>query len=246
MIEIPFLTFGGLATALVFENHVGGDLDALARASYAQDPEAFRKLILEALRTHYPATAERVDPAAFDLAGGPLDLLQGGVTPAVRRSCIVLDDGTLALSLGDVKATVDPLLGQGANMASHAAWVLGQEIVAQDVYDSRFVEQVERKRDDRVLASDHFAGRPAAEPPQFTIRDRVPTLADCLAWFECEVIERFEIHDHTVFVARVLSCGTNGGSPLMFFGSTYHRPGWRCPIDSAARLQATPLVSGNA
>jgi len=153
MIEIPFLTFGGLATALVFENHVGGDLDALARASYEQDPEAFRKLILEALRTHYPATAERVDPAAFDLAGGPLDLLQGGVTPAVRRSCIVLDDGTLALSLGDVKATVDPLLGQGANMASHAAWVLGEEIVAQDIYDSRFVEQVERKRDDRVLAA---------------------------------------------------------------------------------------------
>jgi len=78
-------------------------------------------------------------------------------------------------------------------------------------------------------ASDHFAGRPAAEPPQFTIRDRVPTLADCLSWFECEVIERFEIHDHTVFVARVLSCGINGGSPLMFFGSTYHRPGLALP-----------------
>jgi 2-polyprenyl-6-methoxyphenol hydroxylase-like FAD-dependent oxidoreductase len=75
------------------------------------------------------------------------------VTPAVRRSCIVLDDGTLALSLGDVKATLDPLLGQGANMASHAAWVLAEEIVAQDVCDSRFVEQVERKRDDRVLAA---------------------------------------------------------------------------------------------
>jgi glutathione synthetase len=156
MIEIPFLTFGGLATALVFENHVGGDLDALARASYEEDAEAFRKLILEALRTHYPATAERVDPAAFDLAGGPLDLLQGGVTPAVRRSHILLDGGTLALSLGDVKATVDPLLGQGANVASHGAWVLGEEIVRQDVYDSRFVEQVERKRDDRVLAASRW------------------------------------------------------------------------------------------
>ena len=32
-------------------------------------------------------------------------------------------------------------------------WVLGEEIVAQDVYDSRFVEQVERRRDDRVLAA---------------------------------------------------------------------------------------------
>jgi flavin reductase (DIM6/NTAB) family NADH-FMN oxidoreductase RutF len=72
--------------------------------------------------------------------------------------------------------------------------------------------------------SDHFAGKPHAVTPEFTIRDRVPTLLDCLAWFECEVVQRFDVHDHTVFVARVLSSGTNGGSPLMFFGSRYHRP----------------------
>lgn len=78
--------------------------------------------------------------------------------------------------------------------------------------------------EDQQGCSDHFAGKPHADPPQFAIRDRVPTLVDCLAWFECEVIQRFVVHDHTVFVARVLSCGSNGGSPLMFFGSRYHRP----------------------
>lgn len=77
---------------------------------------------------------------------------------------------------------------------------------------------------EQQYASDHFAGKPQDLPPQFTIRDRVPTLTDCLAWFECEVTQRFDIHDHTVFVARVLSCGMNGGSPLMFFGSRYHHP----------------------
>lgn len=153
MIEIPFLTFGGMATALVFENHIGGELEILARTRQEDDPKAFRSLVLDALRTHYPATAERIDQSSFDLANGPLDLLQGGVTPTVRRSHIVLDCGTVAVSLGDVKATVDPVLGQGGNIASHAAWVLGEEIVKHEIFDHRFVELLERRRDDRVLAA---------------------------------------------------------------------------------------------
>lgn len=73
--------------------------------------------------------------------------------------------------------------------------------------------------------SDFFAGKRENNiAPEFKIRHRVPTLVDCLAWFECEVIERFNVHDHTLFVARVLSCGGNGGSPLMFYSGRYHRP----------------------
>ncbi|MYW71947.1 styrene monooxygenase subunit StyA [Pseudonocardia sp. SID8383] len=156
LIEIPFLSFDGLQTALVFENHIGGELESLSRLSYDDDPKAFRSQVLDALRAHHPATAERVDSRSFDLARGSIDLLQGAVTPAVRRSSVLLDDGTLALSLGDVKSTVDPVLGQGGNMASHAAWVLGAEIVEQDIFDHRFVEQLERKRDDRVLAASRW------------------------------------------------------------------------------------------
>lgn len=186
LIEIPFLTAGGMATALVFENHFGGELEVLARTPYEEDPRAFRALVLAALRTHHPLTAERVDPVAFDLANGPRDLLQGAVTPTVRRSHIVLDDGTLAVSLGDVKATVDPVLGQGGNLASYGAWVLGEEIVAQDVYDERFVEHVERRRDDRVLAASRWTNlmlealrtRPPEFAAVFTALARTPALAD--------------------------------------------------------------------
>ncbi|MBW0113754.1 styrene monooxygenase subunit StyA [Pseudonocardia abyssalis] len=153
MIEIPFLTFGGMASALVFENHIGSDLEVLRHTRYDEDPKAFIKLTLDKLRTHYPMTAERVDESEFDLANGPLDILQGGVVPIVRETHVTLDDGTIALALGDVHATVDPVLGQGGNMASHAAWILGEEIAAQDVFDGRFVEVVDARRRDRVLAA---------------------------------------------------------------------------------------------
>lgn len=88
--------------------------------------------------------------------------------------------------------------------------------------------------DAQQSCSDYFAGRPGTQtPPEFTIRHRVPTLVDCLAWFECQVIERFAIHDHTLFIARVFSCGANGGSPLLFFGSSYCR--------QLSDVAATPL-----
>ena len=71
--------------------------------------------------------------------------------------------------------------------------------------------------------SAHFAGRPQAElTPDFVTRDRIPTLRHCLAWFECAVIERVQIHDHTLFIAEVTACGNEDGTPLMFFGSRYH------------------------
>lgn len=73
--------------------------------------------------------------------------------------------------------------------------------------------------------SAHFAGRPQESlQPDFLVRDRLPTLRHCLAWFECAVIERIQIHDHTLFVAEVTACGNEDGTPLMFYGSRYHRP----------------------
>lgn len=151
MIEIPTLTFGGMAAALVIENHIGSDLEILAKVKYEDDPKAFIALLLGKLRQHYPTCAERIDEKEFDLANSPRDLLQGGVTPTVRGGHVVLDNGRLAIALGDVHAVVDPVLGQGANMASYAAVILGEEIVAQDVYDQRFVERFEERRTDRVI-----------------------------------------------------------------------------------------------
>ncbi|PWR18668.1 styrene monooxygenase subunit StyA [Zavarzinia compransoris] len=153
MIEIPTLSFNGMVSALVIENHIGGDLEILAKTKYDDNPRAFLDLLLAKLRKHYPTCAERIDEKEFDLANGPLDILQGGVTPTVRNSHVRLDNGKLAVALGDVHAVVDPVLGQGANMASYAAFRLAEEIVKNDVFDERFVEHVDLARQDRVLGA---------------------------------------------------------------------------------------------
>jgi hypothetical protein len=48
------------------------------------------------------------------------------------------------------------MMGQGANVASYAAFVLGEEIVSSDVLDARFCEKVDLKRQDRVLAASRW------------------------------------------------------------------------------------------
>lgn len=72
--------------------------------------------------------------------------------------------------------------------------------------------------------SRHFSGHPQPDAkPVWERADRVPVLRDALAWFECQVDELLQVHDHTLFVARVTACGHASGAPLMFFASSYHR-----------------------
>lgn len=171
MIEIPTLTFNGLQNAMVWENIPGGDLEVLAHTKYEEDPAAFKKLMLEKIAAHYPTLRERIDDAEFDLANSHLDLLQGGVVPTVRESSVRIDDSTMAVALGDVLATVDPVLGQGANSASNQAIILGEEIVKNDVFDERFVEKLDNRRMDRVLGASRWTnamlGALEAFPPEF-------------------------------------------------------------------------------
>lgn len=153
LISIPTQTFNGMQTALVIENIIGGDMEVLAKTKYEENPKAFLELLLGKLRKHHPKIAERIDEKEFDLANSHLDLLQGGVTPTVRKGHKVLEGGKIAMALGDVTAVVDPVLGQGANMASYAAIILGEEIVNHDVYDERFCELVANRQQDRVLGA---------------------------------------------------------------------------------------------
>lgn len=153
MIEIPTTSFGGMVAALVIENIPGGDLEILAKTKYDDNRRAFLDLLTEKMRKHYPTLGERIDEKEFDLANSPLDLLQGGVTPTVRNSHITLEGGKLAIGLGDVQAVVDPVLGQGANMASYASVILGEEILRNEVFDERFIEHVNLRRQDRVLGA---------------------------------------------------------------------------------------------
>lgn len=163
MIVIPTVTFDGIATALLMENVPGGDLEELATLNYAQDRSRFLQTLLAKLEKHHPTTYDRIDPARFDLAQ-PQDLLQGGVVPTVRSTTVEFPGGKCAIALGDVHSVVDPMMGQGANMASYAAFVLGEEIVGSDVIDVRFCEKVDLKRQDRVLAASRWTNMMLAPP----------------------------------------------------------------------------------
>ncbi len=152
MIVIPTVSFDGIATALLMENVPGGDLEELATINYAQDRKRFLQTLLAKLEKHHPTTYDRIDQSRFDLAQ-PQDLLQGGIVPTVRNTTVEFDGGKCAIALGDVHSVVDPMMGQGANMASYAAFVLGEEIVNGDALDARFCEKVDLRRQDRVLAA---------------------------------------------------------------------------------------------
>ncbi len=111
---------------------------------YEDDPARFEATILGLLRDHAPAIYARIDPQAFALAR-PLDLCYNAITPTVRRGYIRLSCGTFAVALGDTHTVIDPLIGQGANTASHSAWVLGEAIRAGQSFDEAFCAHVEQQ-----------------------------------------------------------------------------------------------------
>ncbi|MGN8546061.1 styrene monooxygenase subunit StyA [Bradyrhizobium sp. 13971] len=165
MIVIPTLSFNGMKTALLMENIPGGDMADLVSLSYDADPAAFRQTILDKLEKHHPHTYNRIDTHRFGLAQ-PLDLLQGAVVPTVRQSSVAFDGEKFAVALGDVHSVVDPLMGQGANIASYAAFELGKAIVETVAFDARFVEEVDRARENRVFAAARWTNlmlRPPSE-----------------------------------------------------------------------------------
>lgn len=151
-IVLPIVTFGGLATAILLENLPGTELTAALGVKHSDDPESFLEALLDGLERFHPLVYDRIDTATFDVTQ-PADVLQGALVPTVRKTAVELPNGTFAVALGDVHATLDPLMGQGANVASYAAFVLGEEIVAAKALDREFVERVNRKRAGRVLGA---------------------------------------------------------------------------------------------
>ncbi len=128
LIVLPIQNQTGPATALLFENRKGGDLEDLMTLDYEADPGAFHARILDALEQHHGSTYRRVDHERFRLAR-PRDLLQGCFTPVTRRPWAELGDGRYLLATGDLRCTMDPVTGQGANLASYGAWVLADHLI---------------------------------------------------------------------------------------------------------------------
>jgi hypothetical protein len=88
---LPINCREGRATALLFENIPGGDLEILTDMRYEDGPDAFNRTVLEKLEHHYPSAFERVDHDSFGLMG-PTDILQGGLTPVVREDYVQLSN----------------------------------------------------------------------------------------------------------------------------------------------------------
>jgi len=144
LFEFPIFTFEPHVTGLGFEAVPGGAFEPLARMRYEEDPHRFNTSIIGLLRDYAPTIYERIDPARFGLTR-PLDLLQGGVTPAVRRGHTRLGNGKYALALGDVRIINDPITGQGANTASQTAWMVGEAIRDSEIFDESFCRRIDQQ-----------------------------------------------------------------------------------------------------
>jgi hypothetical protein len=115
LFAIPALTATGACDILFWEAVPGGPLDVFAGR---RDPDEHLELTLRLIKEYLPWFHERcagVQPA------GDRATLQGRFTPTVRHPVAHLPGGGLALGIGDVVISNDPITGQGANTAAKAA-----------------------------------------------------------------------------------------------------------------------------
>jgi 2-polyprenyl-6-methoxyphenol hydroxylase-like FAD-dependent oxidoreductase len=153
----------------------GGRFEAFRHLRYERDPAAFNAAALGLLRDHAPAVWARVDPARFVLSR-PLDLCYAAITPAVRRGFVMLPNGRPAIALGDAHVIIDPITGQGANNAAHAAEVVSAAIVTASEFDRAFCERVEREVC-RYVVPVSDAANARVQPPTPRFRDLLAAAA---------------------------------------------------------------------
>ena len=144
ILTFPFFSRHGVVTGITVEALAGGPLEPIPHASYDDDPAAFEALMVDLIRRYAPSAHERIDRSEFALTG-TLDILQGAITPTVRRPYCEIGPGRFVIALGDCYVVNDPIGGQGANVGSTTAAVLA-EAICQDVpYDELFCRRVERE-----------------------------------------------------------------------------------------------------
>jgi 2-polyprenyl-6-methoxyphenol hydroxylase-like FAD-dependent oxidoreductase len=148
--QVCFHSFDGPVSAIAVEGIPGGPLAALAHLDRDADPTGFDAAVLKIIQEHAPSLRERIDTATFGLTR-PRDLLQGQITPVVRRVWAEVN-GTYAIALGDAWITHDPIAAQGANLGSRCAFLLGELITTSLSYDQQFCLEVERKMGELALA----------------------------------------------------------------------------------------------
>ena len=117
-------------------------LHAFATATYA--PGELEAALPEILREYAPQAFARVQLGNLRLTRS-VDFFQGAVTPVVRRAYAELESGHWVMAVGDALAAHDPIVGQGANVASACAWALGECIMAAKSFDEAFYQDAENQ-----------------------------------------------------------------------------------------------------
>ncbi|MEI6948657.1 styrene monooxygenase/indole monooxygenase family protein [Paraflavisolibacter sp. H34] len=166
---MPFTTFGGRVCSILIEAIPGGALAPIASMRYEDDPETFNATVLDLVRQHAPPIYELIDPDEFGI-NRPQDIVQGAITPTVRRGYTALGAGKYALALGDMHIVNDPVLGQGANTASKCAWVLGKALLENEVFDEDFCRRTEQKLWEAAQAVTEWTNMTLQPPPPHAVQ----------------------------------------------------------------------------
>lgn len=150
ILEFPLFSFEPGLTALGIEAARGSPFSILSSTGLQARLAEFEATVLGLLREYAPSIHARVDPKQFAVAR-PLDVGFVAITPTVRRGYARLANGRTVLALGDAHMTMDPITGQGANKASHAAFVAGAAICETTPFDDDFCARVAQQMCDYAL-----------------------------------------------------------------------------------------------
>ncbi|WP_410583246.1 styrene monooxygenase/indole monooxygenase family protein [Amycolatopsis sp. lyj-108] len=132
---LPIQSVRGPVFGLGFFGVPGGPMDVWDGVTGLDEHFA---LAMALLRKQFPWVEESLADAR---PSGPLDVLRGRVLPIVRDPVGTLPSGAKVLAMGDAAVTNDPVAGQGANMAAHAA----------AVYERRILDHGDRPFDEAFL-----------------------------------------------------------------------------------------------
>ncbi|MCP3064925.1 monooxygenase [Myxococcus sp. K38C18041901] len=170
--ESQMITRQGRVPSTLIEAIPGTELAALISRKRDDDPAAFDVGLLDIMRRHAPATYERIDPTEFGVRG-PLDFLQGGFTPTVRRAWAELGEGRYVMAVGDTHVTNDPIAGQGANAASASAFTLAVAIhdtlLSERPFDETFCRDTEARMWTAVAPATTWTNALLEPPPPHVI-----------------------------------------------------------------------------
>ncbi len=162
--EFPWLSPHGMVTGILVEAVAGGPFEELTRTARADDPASFDALALALLQAHAPDVAARVDASAFATTG-PRDVLQGALTPTVRRPYCEVAPGRFVVAVGDAYVTNDPICAQGANLGSATAALVARAICRDVAFDEWFCRGLERDLWALAEPSTCFTNTMLAPPP---------------------------------------------------------------------------------